>query len=174
MKETEAANPTSKSIEAILAEITQEAATTRRVLERVPAQSFDWRPHEKSMSLGQLAQHIAQTPASVAYIILQDSFEPRFSAPVSADTTEMLNTFDNSIAHAKDTLSKLDDEFLAKPWSLRRGDHVIFSVPRSSVIRNIMLNHWYHHRGQLSVYLRLLDVPLPSIYGPSADENPFG
>jgi uncharacterized damage-inducible protein DinB len=176
MKKTETASAKliQKNIEAILTELTQEAATTRRVLERVPDQSFDWRPHEKSMSLGQLAQHIAQTPGGIADIIVQDSFEPKFNPPVSTNKTEMLNAFDSGIAHARDTLSKLDDEFLTKPWSLMRGHNVIFTVPRSAVIRNIMLNHWYHHRGQLSVYLRLLNVPLPSIYGPSADENPFG
>ena len=160
-------------IDSILQELDQEASTTRRVLERVPEESFGWKPHEKSMSLGQLAQHVAQVPVRIAEILQNDSFEPRFAQPSATTKSELLNTFDSGITNAKQILSKMDDAFVTAPFSLKRGDQVLFTLPRTAVMRRIMLNHWYHHRGQLSVYLRLLNVPLPSIYGPSADENPF-
>jgi len=162
-------------IDSILKEIDQEAATTRKVLERVPEASFDGKPHAKSMSLGQLALHVASTPGQVSAIIKEDTIQvPQFTQPPAKSRAELLTTLENGVADAKRILGKMDDSFLQRSWSLKRGDQTIFSVPRIGVIRSILLNHWYHHRGQLSVYLRLLDVPVPSIYGPSADENPFG
>jgi len=162
-------------IDSILMELDQEAATTRRVLERVPEASLAWKPHEKSMSLGQLALHVATTPGGVAEIVKNDSFEiPGFSQPAATSKAELLTALENGIAQAKGILGKMDDATLNAPWILKRGNHVILNLPRVAIIRSILLNHWYHHRGQLSVYLRLLDVPVPSIYGPSADENPFG
>jgi uncharacterized damage-inducible protein DinB len=162
-------------IDSILREIDQEAATTKRVLERVPEAKFAWKPHAKSMSLGQLAMHVATTPGGVAEIVRNNSVEvPQFARPEATSKAELLSALDNSVAKAKDMLRKFDDAALNEPWSLKRGNHVLLSVPRFGVIRSILLNHWYHHRGQLSVYLRLLDVPVPSIYGPSADEDPFG
>jgi uncharacterized damage-inducible protein DinB len=162
-------------IDSILMELDQEAATTRRVLERVPERSLTWKPHAKSMSLGQLALHVATTPGGVAEIVSKDTFEIRdFSQEPAKSTSELLTAFEGAIGQAKQILSKMDDAAVMAPWTLKRGSHTIFSMPRINVIRMILLNHWYHHRGQLSVYLRLLDVPVPSIYGPSADENPFG
>jgi len=162
-------------IDSILIELDQEAATTRRVLESVPEASLAWKPHPKSMSLGQLALHVASTPGRISEIVTSNSFEvPQFTQPAAKTAAELLNTLDSGVAQAKRTLGKMDDAFLQARWSLKRGEQVLFSAPRIGVIRTILLNHWYHHRGQLSVYLRLLDVPVPSIYGPSADENPFG
>jgi uncharacterized damage-inducible protein DinB len=162
-------------IDSILMELDQEAKTTRRVLERVPETSLRWKPHPKSMSLGQLAMHVATTPGGVAEIVRSDTFEiPQFSRPAATSKAELLTALDNAIAQAKGILGKMDDATLNAPWALKRGNHVLLSIPRVGVIRSILLNHWYHHRGQLSVYLRLLDVPVPSIYGPSADEDPFG
>ena len=162
-------------IDSILMELDQEAATTRRVLERVPEASLTWKPHAKSMSLGQLALHVASTPGQVAEIVTSDSYDvPEFTQPAAKTSAELLSTLDSGIASAKRILGKMDDAFLQRSWSLKRGNQVLFSAPRVGVIRTILLNHWYHHRGQLSVYLRLLEVPVPSIYGPIADENPFG
>jgi uncharacterized damage-inducible protein DinB len=162
-------------IDPVIMELDQEAATTRRVLERVPQASLSWKPHAKSMSLGQLALHVASVPGNIAQILTNDSLEvPQFTQPAASSAAELVPTLDNGIAQAKQILGKMDDSFVQGMWSLKRGDQVLFTVPRIGVIRNIMLNHWYHHRGQLSVYLRLLEVPVPSIYGPSADENPFG
>lgn len=162
-------------IDPVIMELDQEAATTRRVLERVPQASLSWKPHAKSMSLGQLALHVASVPGNIAQILTNDSLEvPQFTQPAASSAAELVPTLDNGIAQAKQILGKMDDSFVQGMWSLKRGDQVLFTAPRIGVIRNIMLNHWYHHRGQLSVYLRLLEVPVPSIYGPSADENPFG
>jgi uncharacterized damage-inducible protein DinB len=162
-------------IDSILMELDQEAATTRRVLERVPEASLSWKPHAKSMSLGQLAMHVASTPGGVAEIVKHDTFEiPEFSQPAATSKAEILSALDNGIAKAKGILREMDDAALMATWTLKRGNQVVATIPRAGLIRSILLNHWYHHRGQLSVYLRLLDVPVPSIYGPSADENPFG
>lgn len=162
-------------VDSILMELDQEAATTRRVLERVPEKSLSWRPHNKSMSLGQLAMHVATTPGGVAQMAALESMEvPKFSQTAATSVAELLTSLDSSVAKAKEILSKMSDAQVVAPWSLKRGAQTVMTIPRIGVIRTIMLNHWYHHRGQLSVYLRLLDVPLPSIYGPSADENPFG
>jgi len=162
-------------IDSILMELDQEATRTRKVLERVPEASLAWKPHEKSMSLGQLALHVASVPGALAEIVSGDSFEvPGFTQPAATSKAEILDAFDNGITKAKRILGKMDDGFLQATWSLTRRNQVILNVPRVGAIRTLVLNHWYHHRGQLSVYLRLLDVPVPSIYGPSADENPFG
>jgi len=158
----------------ILAELDQEAATTRRVLERVPGDKLAWRPHPKSMSLGQLALHVATTPGGVATILSQDSFElPGFNQPAPGSAAELIPALEESVKTAKKLLSDLNDQKAMAAWQLTKDGKVLFEAPRIAVIRSIMLNHWYHHRGQLSVYLRLLNVPVPSIYGPSADENPF-
>src|ERR1051325_4161062 len=160
----------------LLQELEQEAQTTRRVLERVPDGKMSWRPHEKSMSLGQLAMHIAQVPGSVAEFAGRPSpvEVPQFPTPPEAqNTAELLHALDESVANARTILTGMDDATSASTWRLVDGGRELLAVPRAAFLRNIMLNHWYHHRGQLSVYLRLLGVPLPSIYGPSADENPF-
>ena len=164
-----------KLSEFILMELDQEAQTTKRVLERIPDDKLAWKPHPKSFSLGQLALHIASVPAGVTTIVMQDSVEaPDFSQPEPKSRQEVLDTFSKSLETAKGNLTKMDDARLAATWSLTRGGKVVMSAPRIGFLRSVLLNHVYLHRGQLSVYLRMLDVPVPSIYGPSADENPFG
>ena len=161
-------------VDSILMEIDQEAQTTKRVLDRIPGDKLAWKPHPKSFSLGQLALHIASVQASVATAAVPDSMEaPTFSQPEPKNRQEVLETFAKSLESAKDTLKKMDDARLSSMWSLTKNGRVLMSVPRVGFIRSILMNHIYHHRGQLSVYLRMLDVPVPSIYGPSADENPF-
>ena len=161
-------------VDSILMEIDQEAQTTKRVLDRIPEDKLAWRPHPKSFSLGQLALHIASVPGNVAAAAVPDSVEaPNFSQPEAKSRKEVLDTFSKSLESAKDALKKMDDARLMSVWSLTKNGKVLMSVPRIGFIRSILMNHNYHHRGQLSVYLRMLDVPVPSIYGPSADENPF-
>jgi uncharacterized damage-inducible protein DinB len=155
-------------------ELTREAATTRRVLERIPEDKLSWRPHAKSMSLGQIALHVAQTPGGVAELI-NESPRP-IPQPVRAEATsraELLSALDQSVAGATARLTAWGDQGLMTEWRLEREGQTLMALPRIGMVRAIMLNHWYHHRGQLTVYLRLLDVPVPSVYGPSADENPF-
>ena len=162
-------------IDPIVAELDQESQTTRRVLERVPEDKLAWKPHPKSMSLGQLALHLATAPGVVATIAFQDRVEaPSFEQPEAKSRAEILEAFTQGLATAKDLLTTIDDARAMATWTLARGGKVLMAVPRLAMIRAILLNHSYHHRGQLSVYLRLLNVPVPSIYGPSADENPFG
>jgi uncharacterized damage-inducible protein DinB len=163
--------------EAMSREIQREAATTRRVLERVPENKLEWRPHQKSMTLGQLALHIATVPGDVAKISQADEFDAsqaNFGAGKPNNLGEIFAAHDESVRAAEDCLKALTAERAAGTWTLKMGTKDVLSMPRAELIRSVMLNHWYHHRGQLSVYLRLLDVPLPSIYGPSADESPFG
>ena len=162
--------------DAILMEIDQEAATTRRLLERIPESKLTWRPHPKSMTLGQLAWHVSQTQGRVVDAVSVDTMEmPDFSIQPSAETkTQLLSEFDAGLAHAKELINGWDDATANSSWTLTRNGQVLMSLTRIGFMRSIGMNHLYHHRGQLSVYLRLLDVPLPSIYGPSADENPFG
>jgi uncharacterized damage-inducible protein DinB len=161
-------------VDSILMEIDQEAQTTKRVLERIPENKLSWKPHPKAFSLGQLALHIAAAPGNLAAAIAQDSVEvPNFAQAEAKSRQEVLDTFSKSNETVKGTLKKMDDAKLMSMWSLTKNGKVLMSVPRVGFIRSILLNHMYHHRGQLSVYLRILDVPVPSIYGPSADENPF-
>jgi len=164
------------SIAAILRELEQEHATTRRVLERVPEEKLSWKPHPKSMSLGELALHVAMSPGYIASNwALQDvvQFGGGGQSPTPSSTNEILAAHDDSVTKTRDALIQLGDEGLAKPWKGQVNGTTVFEMPKSALVRSIVLNHTYHHRGQLSVYLRLLDVPVPSIYGPSADENPF-
>ena len=161
-------------IDGMLQELEQEAQTTRRVLERVPQAHLAWKPHETSMSLGQLALHIATVPGNVAQMIAQPSMQrPAFAQPAATQASELLPALENSLKQARAALGAMDDSAITATWKLLDGDREIMAMPRVAALRAIMLNHWYHHRGQLSVYLRQLNVPVPSIYGPSADENPF-
>jgi uncharacterized damage-inducible protein DinB len=162
-------------IDAMLQELEEEARTTRRVLERVPEHQLAWRPHIKSRTLGELALHVATVPGGVAALIASPSpgQAPDFTDPSPQSAAELIPALDQSIAKAKEVLGVMDDASLMSTWRLMQGDRELFAVPRVALLRSIMLNHWYHHRGQLTVYLRELDVPIPSIYGPSADENPF-
>jgi uncharacterized damage-inducible protein DinB len=160
--------------QALLAELDQESGTTRRVLERVPQAHLTWKPHRKSMSLGQLALHIAVVPGNVAELVARDSVEaPQFIHPEASTSGELIPALEASLAKAKQHLRGLDDAAMGATWRMTRDGREVLAMPRVAFARSIMLNHWYHHRGQLSVYLRELDVPLPSIYGPTADENPF-
>ena len=161
-------------IEALIQELDQEAQTTRRVLERVPGDRLSWKPHTKSMSLGQLALHVATTPGGVSEMVRQSPMPvPRFTQPSATNATELLPALEQSVTKAKENLRAIGDAGLANIWRVVDGENELMAMPVGAVLRFIMLNHWYHHRGQLSVYLRELGVPVPSIYGPSADENPF-
>lgn len=163
-----------RMVDPILAELEQEGQTTKRVLDRIPSGKLSWKPHPKAFSLGQLGLHIASAPGNLAALAMRDSVEaPDFKQAEAKSHQEIVETFSKGLESAKDTLNKLDDARMMGTWSLTRNGKVVMAIPRIGFIRSIMLNHVYHHRGQLAVYLRLLDVPVPSIYGPSADENPF-
>ena len=157
-------------IDAISAELKNEAPITRRMLERVPPDKLAWKPHTKSRTLGEVAGHIAGIPGVFLGNLLQDEFDHAAYHGAVATVPEILETFDRNVARAFETLAALKPEQLLEKWSYRRGEHMIFELPRFVVIRSSTFNHMIHHRGQLSVYLRLLDVPLPGVYGPSADE----
>ena len=164
-----------KIIDGLLAELEQEAGTTRRVLERIPQAHLTWKPHIKSMSLGQLALHVATVPGNVAELAALDTIPepPSFVQPEAASTSELLPSLTESVAKAKRALGAFDDARMNAMWRLQSGGRDILAMPRVAFVRAIMLNHWYHHRGQLLVYLRLLNQSVPSVYGPTADENPF-
>ncbi len=165
---------TMSTSQVMLQELEQEAKTTRRVLERVPDAHLAWKPHEKSMSLGQLALHIATVPGGVATMASAPSIQaPAFVQPAASTAAELLPALDASIAQARSVLEDMDDAPMMATFTVMLGDREMMALPRAAFLRSVMLNHWYHHRGQLSVYLRQLGVPVPSIYGPSADENPF-
>ena len=161
-------------VDPLIAELEQEAETTRRVLERIPEARLAWRPHPRSMSLGQLALHIATTPGGVARVAAQDTMErPEFDRPEAKSKREVLEALELSLASALEFLRGLDDARATQPWTMTRAGKPLFTLPRIGLIRTVMLNHWYHHRGEMQVYLRLLDVPVPSVYGPTADEDTF-
>ena len=164
-----------RMIDAILAELDQEAHATRRVLERVPQAQLSWRPHPKSFSMGQLALHIATMPGNIAELASVDTIPepPAFNQAETATAAELVPTLDASLAKARQILGAFDDAKLNQTWQLMKGGKQLMAMPRAAVLRMIMLNHWYHHRGQMLVYLRMHNVPLPSVYGPTADENPF-
>ena len=146
------------------------------MIERVPEKSFDWKPHDKSMTLGRLAYHIAENPQWVSVTVDKDEidFAAKDYVEKEAKTTaELLKVFDESLAEAVKCLKNASDEKLMGNWTMRNGEHVYFTMPKIAVLRSFVLNHIIHHRGQLSVYLRILDVPLPQIYGPTADETNF-
>jgi uncharacterized damage-inducible protein DinB len=162
------------TIEELVQEFEAEAKTTRRVLERVPSDKLAWTPHAKSMSLGRLAMHVATAPAAISAWPVKDHFEFAGGAPPSpASTDDILAAHDSGIARVKENLAKIGDAGLASNWTASAGGKTLMSMRKAAVLRALLMNHTYHHRGQLSVYLRLLDVPVPPIYGPSADESPF-
>lgn len=163
------------TIDDLLAELEAEAHATERVLARVPEAHLSWRPHPKSFSLGQLALHVATIPGNVAQLAAMD-VAPVPTGGVQAEAAtaaELVPTMRASVARARELLGGFDDEAMAAPWRMMLGSKEIMAMPRAALARMVMLNHWYHHRGQLLVYLRMHDVPLPSVYGPTADENPF-
>lgn len=161
--------------DAFIAEMKHEAALTRKMLERVPLDKKDWKPHEKSMSLGRLATHIAETSHWASDIINIDDFDFiknfNFNPRIASTREELLQLFETHLEKAISDLAKTTDEDFAKPWIVRRGEEVMFNTPKKVAIRGWAFSHLIHHRGQLSVYLRLLDVPVPGMYGPSADER---
>ena len=159
----------------LIEEITQEGAITRRVLERVPEDKLSWKPHDKSMSLGRLALHVAQVPGAIAFLLQQPSFEgPPPPQAEAQSRAEILSALDDSLTRAKASLHGWTDDDMRAAWQFTIGGKTVLAAPRAGVVRSLMLNHWYHHRGQLTVYLRLLGAAVPPVYGPSADENPFG
>jgi len=163
-------------VESLVAEFSEEVGITRRTLDRVPADKLAWRPHAKSMTLGQLAMHVATIPGGISRLLQQDSFDVsqgNFVPPQPKSKEEILGAYDQSARDGEAFLSGLSDDRADSRWRLEKSGQELFTRRRIEVVRSIMLNHWYHHRGQLSVYLRLLDVPLPVIYGRSADEDPF-
>ena len=161
-------------IDTLLAEMDDEAAATARVLERVPQEHLAWKPHARSWSLGQLAMHVAQIPGLVAEMAAQDRVQrPQFVQAEAATAAELVPALKASVAKARQVLGGFDDASMNASWRLMSGDQELMAIPRAMFARKIMLNHWYHHRGQLLVYLRMHDVPVPSVYGPSGDERPF-
>ena len=160
--------------ERLIGELTQEADATRRVLERVPEDKLSWKPHAKSMSLGQLALHVAMIPGRIADLVSEPEREiPNVPRPEAKSVEELTSTLSSSVAHAIEKLRGWGDEGLDVGLRLTRNGKTVLQMPRYNMIRAVMLNHWYHHRAQLTVYLRLLDVPVPAVYGASADEVPF-
>jgi uncharacterized damage-inducible protein DinB len=157
--------------QSLLPEFDQEMAVTRRVLERVPGDRADWKPHPKSFSLGHLAQLVSWMPGWIANTLRDTRLDLQGTAGYSLEKTEtLLAGFDQNVRDARAALQAAKDADFAVPWSLTRGDQVLFTQPRAAVVRS-HISHLSHHRGQLTVYLRLLDVPIPSIYGPTADER---
>ena len=166
-----------KISEMLLPEFDQEMTNTRKTLERFPEGKSDWKPHDKSMSLGRLAGHLAEIPSLGAAALRRDSldFAPPGAPPmqpfVATSRQALLDAFYKNIADVRAALAEATDEHLMKSWSLLRGGKTLLTMPRTAVVRSFMMNHMIHHRAQLGVYLRLNDLPVPSIYGPSADEG---
>lgn len=161
--------------ETFLGEFEQEAQTTRKFLERLPQDRLSWRPHEKSMTAGELALHIARTPEGVLTMAQLDEVPvPDFGAgrPQPQSIEEVLQALDQSVAYVRRELPRIDDARMQAPWKATLNGRTVMEIPRAAFIRSIMLNHWYHHRGQFGVYLRLLGANVPSSYGPSGDELP--
>jgi uncharacterized damage-inducible protein DinB len=159
----------------LIAELERESVSTRRVLERVPEDKLSWKPHPKSMSLGQLAQHIASLSGALAEIISNATWETRdVPRPQPRSVEEIVSAHTASVTTLTAKLEEWGDEGLNQEWRLVRGELTLLSLRRGDLVRFVILNHLYHHRGQLTVYLRMLDVPLPAVYGDSADERPLG
>ncbi len=162
-------------LDALLPEFDHEMATTRRLLDRVPEAKFSWKPHEKSMTLGQLSGHLANIPywcsATLDASVLDLDTIPDARPKTPPSRAALLEEFDRKVSTARAKLSEATDPTFLAPWTLKKGEQVFFTMPRISAIRGFVMNHSIHHRGQLSVYLRLNDVPVPPIYGPTADEQ---
>lgn len=164
-------------MQALLQEFEHEAATTRRCLERVPAGKHAWKPHQKSMTMGRLASHLAEIPLWASMTLLHDELDmaPKGEKPHESlnleSPAEIVAHFDRYLADAREAFQKAQDAELARPWTLKGGDQVYFTMPKGAVLRSFVFSHMVHHRAQLGVYLRMNDVPVPSVYGPSADES---
>jgi len=163
------------TIREFLDELEQEAPATRRALERVPEAMLSWKPHEKSQSLGQLALHVATIPAVLSEVSILPSFDASFAVPrpEAKSLDELLAAHEAGVARAREILGGMDDDALAAPWKMMHGMKELFSMSRGQFLRTVLFNHWYHHRGQLTVYLRETGALVPAIYGDSADEHPF-
>lgn len=162
------------TVDDIVQELEQEAEATRRVLERVLQDKLDWKPHPKSMTLGQLAMHVAGLPGAIAKVSTAPfDVKTPVPRPDATSTRQVLALFEESLAQARTILSAMNDAELTTPWRMMNGDQELWSVPRGAFLRSVMLNHWYHHRGQLTVYLRQTGALLPAVYGDSADESPL-
>jgi uncharacterized damage-inducible protein DinB len=163
--------------DALLPEFDQEMSNTRKVLDRCPEDKFGWKPHPKSFPMGSLATHLANMVGWMTEVIAKDSLDiappgaPPYKEDPAASRKELLEKFDRNVAASRAALAGAADDRLMQPWSLLAGGHPIFTLPRIAVIRGMVMNHSIHHRAQLGVYLRLNDVPVPAIYGPSADET---
>lgn len=158
--------------EQLLAEFESQAPVTRKFLERLPEDKLTWKPHQRSMTAGQLAYHLALVPGGVCRGSQQDEIQvPEFKHPQPSSKKEILDTLDQSIATVREVLGSYDDAIINATWRIKAGTKEVVAMPRVAFLRNIMLNHWYQHRGQFCVYLRMLDVPVPSSWGPSADER---
>ena len=160
--------------DALIAELKHESSMTKKMLEKVPMDKKDWKPHERSMTLGHLATHVADTPHWASTIIHIDDFDFMKDYKMNPDANtpeELIATFQLHLDKAIADLNNMSDEDFNKPWTVRRGEQVMFSLPKKVSMRGWAFNHLVHHRGQLSVYLRLLNVPVPGMYGPSADEK---
>jgi uncharacterized damage-inducible protein DinB len=153
----------------ILGELDFEGRSTRRILERVPADKLSWTPHQKSMTLGALAWHLATIPSRVKQLIAADTFDLSTARPPAAND-HFIEEFDRNVAAVRDAIRALDDQAIRAPFTITKDGKTVTTIPKVSMIRSMLLNHTYHHRGQLTVYLRLLDVPVPAMYGTSADE----
>lgn len=162
--------------EMMVAELDQEAVATRTILDRVPETKYSWRPHPKAQTAGQLAWHVAVLPVGISQIAVQGTLPFGFlpDRPEPKKRAELLQAFDDSIAQAKANITRMAGDGLEQPWKLMRGEEVVMTLPKHAFLRSILFNHWYHHRGQLTTYLRTLDLTVPPTYGPTADENPFG
>ncbi|KAA5533802.1 DUF1572 domain-containing protein [Taibaiella lutea] len=157
----------------LINELSMEAANTRKMLERVPADKLEWQPHNKSMPLRRLAVHVAELSNWPVLVVNDDELDfskMDYKPPVITTTEELLDIHEKGVEQAVAAIRNMSDEDLMKPWTLRNGEHIIFQLPKIAVLRGMCFNHIYHHRGQLSVYLRLLDIQVPGMYGPSADE----
>lgn len=161
--------------QSLFAEFQEQAPITRRYLERLPENKLTWKPHERSMTAGQLAFHLAVVPGGVVRFVQQDSAQaPEFANfPQPSTLKEILDKYDESLAAVKEALPQWDDVKMNETWRLMRGEKEVLAVPRAKFMRDIMLSHWYQHRGQFSVYLRLLGAAVPASWGPSADEPPI-
>jgi uncharacterized damage-inducible protein DinB len=160
------------TIDELLEELEQETRHTRNVLSRVPADRMHWKPHEKSLTLGQLAMHVATIPGALAEISTRPfDVNTPIPRPGASSTAELLETMERSVAGAKRVLTEMGDVGLLAPWQLVSGGHEIMALPRVAFLRSTLFNHWYHHRGQLTVYLRELGANVPAMYGDSADEK---
>lgn len=159
--------------ELLLPEFDREMANMRKTLERVPDDRFDWKPHEKSTTMGKLAAHLATLPTFAERALNTDSFDAAQARPTGSTTStaEVLEKFDKAVADARNAIAEATDEQLLQPWTLLNGGRTILTLPRIGVLRSFIMNHMIHHRAQLSVYLRLNDIPVPALYGPSADEG---